>query len=954
MTSLVRLPEARQEASIRFAVRSALLTSGTAMLAVGMPAQAQQDEVATRTEEVIVTGSRIRRVDAETASPVYSLDRDTILATGATTIDKLILEAPSIAGNATNPAVNNGGGTGESNVSLRGLGVNRTLVLLNGRRIGALGAFEAVDINQIPVNMIERVEILKEGAGAIYGSDAVAGVVNFITRKDFGGAEGGYDYGISTDEDGRRQAVNLMWSTSGDRSNVMLGANWNKQEAISANDRDFSRFALYLYGDYGVFEGGSSRAPAGRIRLGGTPLAGQFGCSSVTRVAGQDGDALGEYRCFGGGDFYNYQPLNLIMTPQERGSIFALADFNLTDNIQLYTEFLHNYTSSGFQIAPLPFDARLDDVVIPANNVFNPFGIAFGGIDGVNPNAQWRLEGLGNRRSDTKTTADEARIGLRGPLGNSSWTWDGVVQYGRTDQDSRVDGYLFGPALQNAFGPNFRDPITNQVRCGTPTAPINNCTPVNIFNVNDPSQSAALRQISSAYTTNYRYSTKIGGLNLAGDVFSLPAGAIKAATGFEYRDLDLNFTADSNVQAQPPFYTNCILAQETCTGDSKGGYNVKEVYAELFFPLLKDAPGARALNATVGGRFSHYSNFGSTSNFSFKVEYRPVSDIMVRGTYTEVFRAPTISDLFSAPVNTSSQFNDPCVGLTQAQVNQNPNYALVCQFVPRTGTFSQDNSQISGLLTGNPNLGAETGEVFTYGLVYDPSWARGLSMSVDFWDYKIEDTITTLDVNTIADQCLATGSNTFCSLISRFQSDGTIFQIQQPTVNLGETKTRGIDFGMRYRLRETPFGAFNFSLDTTYIDRYDNTPEPGAETVRVAGTFDRQYGNFARVRGVGGISWAYRDFTTALRAHYIHGIKLLDPDGAPGVQPPLEIPSFTYLDLTLGYTFRENARFQVGIENIGAKQPPIMYQNNVLNANTDVSTYDTVGRFFWGRFNYRF
>lgn len=941
--------------TVRFAVRTALIAGGTAVFsAAAAPALAQGEAAQGSVDEVIVTGSRIRRVETETASPVYTLDRDSIAATGATTLGDLIQDAPAISGNATNPQVNNGGGTGESNVSLRGLNSNRTLVLLNGRRIGALGSLEAVDINQIPVNMIDRVEVLKEGAGAIYGSDAVAGVVNFITRRDFGTAEAGYDYGISTEDDGRRQSVSLMWSGSSDRANLMLGGNWNKWEEISANDREFSRFALYLYGDYGVFEGGSSRTPAGRIFLpAGSPLAAQFGCSSVTRNPGQDGTQLSHYRCFTGSDFYNYQPLNLILTPQERGSIFALADFDVAENAELYVEYLQNYTKSGFQIAPLPFDTRSDNVVIPANNVFNPFGIAFGGGDGVNPNALWRLEGLGNRFSNTETLAHEIRLGLRGGLGASTWTYDGTVQFGRTDQDSRVSGYLFGPAVQAALGPNFIDPVTGQVRCGTPSAPISNCTPVNVFNVNDPSQANALRSISAAYNTNYKYDSKIATVNFSGDLFDLPAGTVRSAVGLEYRDVGLRFVADSLVQAQPPDFKNCQLAGETCTGDTSGSYDVKEVYAEVLVPVLRDAPGAQSLNFSLGGRFSDYSTFGSTNNFSFKLDYRPVSDLLIRGTFSEVFRAPTINDLFGAPLANAAQFNDPCVGLTQAQVDANPNFALVCANVPRDGSFFQPNSQIDGLFLGNANLDAETGEVFTYGLVYEPSWFRGFSVSLDFWNYEIEDTITTLDVNTIADQCLASGSADFCGLISRFP-DGSIFQIRQPTVNLGVTETSGVDIGLRYRLRETPIGAFNFQIDTTYTDKYDNTPQPGAAKVEVAGTYDRQYGNFAKWRAFGGVSWMYQDFTALLRARYIHSIELLDPDGAPGIQPSLRIPSFTYLDLTLGYTWRENLRIQLGAENLTDKQPPIMYQNNVLNANTDVSTYDTVGRFFWGRLTYKF
>src|SRR6185436_2089359 len=250
--------------SVRFALATASLAQLHSQSAL---AQEQDQQAETESmEEVIVTGSRVRRVDSESASPIITIDQAAIEKTGVTTAGDLLQRLPTVSGAATNPAVNNGGGFGEANVELRGLDAKRTLVLLNGRRLGLVGASDATDINLIPVNLIERVDVLKEGAGAIYGSDAIAGVVNFITRKDVEGAELTASYGETGEGDGKTQNVNLLWGTSGDNFHFSINGNYNKTEAVSAGDRDFSRFATYLYSG-SVQQGGSSRVPTGRIYI---------------------------------------------------------------------------------------------------------------------------------------------------------------------------------------------------------------------------------------------------------------------------------------------------------------------------------------------------------------------------------------------------------------------------------------------------------------------------------------------------------------------------------------------------------------------------------------------------------------------------------------------------------------------------------------------------------------
>jgi outer membrane receptor protein involved in Fe transport len=249
-----------------------------------------------------------------------------------------------------------------------------------------------------------------------------------------------------------------------------------------------------------------------------------------------------------------------------------------------------------------------------------------------------------------------------------------MVGYSRLDQTASVSGYLYQPGLAGAFGPSFLN-TDNVVQCGTAAnpVPLGQCTPVNIFNLKDPTQVTALETITSGYDTDRAYTSKQASFTVDGKMFSMPAGDALVSVAAEYTELRGDFNVDFLITATPPLYLNCYLAQETCTGPNSGGYDVKEISAEVFLPLVKDVTAIQALNLTIGSRFSDYSLFDTTTNSTVKLEYRPVNDILLSGTWAQVFRAPTILDLYASPANNSSTFTDPCVGLTSARVAANPN-----------------------------------------------------------------------------------------------------------------------------------------------------------------------------------------------------------------------------------------------------------------------------------------
>jgi iron complex outermembrane recepter protein len=951
------------------AAGAAAATMGFAPLALAANAAGPNPDASTAPDttlqEVVVTGTRIRRVDAETANAIFVVDQKTIQDSGYTTVGDLLQRMPSVSGTSTSPSLNNGGGLGESTINLRGLDAKRTLVLVDGRRQGIItggpNGSDATDVNQIPLNLIDHVEVLKEGAGAIYGSDAVGGVVNFITRKDVDGLEIGADYGKTTHNDGAQHGFNLIFGKTTDNFHFEAGGDYHQQKAVYAGARDYSKYALYLYGGtYGAYKGGSSRSPNGRISL---PKAlstadGYGGCGSVTRIGpsngigGAAGSSLTDYRCFTNADHYNYQPFNLLMTPVERSQAFTRMSYDINDYATAYGNFTYNHTHSSNEEAALPFDSPVDDVVISKNNIYNPFGIDFGGLTTGDPAALWRLSGLSDRVFVADSNTAVVNTGVKGKTGLSDWNYDLNLGYSRADYTQSQNGYYLKTKLQNAVGPSFIDPATGAPTCGTLAVPIQNCTPLNIFNIFAPGQQTVLNSLAVSVVNQDVYTYKSAELDFNGTVIPLPAGDMKAAVGFAYHGNEGDFTPSPLAISSPPLYLQCQVSNEACSGATSGHYNSKEEYLELFAPILKDLPGVHSLNIDGGVRHSGYSLFGNTTKSEFKVEYRPVKDVLFRGTWAQVFRVPTIDDLYAAPVNTSVTFNDPCTGLTSAKLAANPNLALACKGVlPNTG-FKEPNGQITGLNLGNPNLQPETGTVKTVGIVFDPSFLPGFSIDIDYWKYDLKKVITLLDSNYSAAQCVATGSPTFCGYASRFLSgaqQGQIEVFSNPTSNLGSLQTDGVDLGIRYALRNTPIGSFQFTTDITDTMSYLSVAAPGAAPEQIAGTYSKQFGNYAKYRGLASASWSGFGAEALISAQYIHHLNVTNPSvvgvdatGAPF--PPLYIGSVMYWNASVGYNFVTKTKLLLSMQNMFDKLPPIFYQNNVTNANTDVSTYDTLGR----------
>ena len=908
-----------------------------------MAQQAPDAPAAAPAERVEITGSKIRRIDAETAAPVQVITRDQIVQSGAATVGEVLQALPSIAGAATNPQVNNGGGDGASTISLRGLGAERTLLLLDGRRLGS-----SFDVNSIPVNLIERVDVLKQGAGATYGSDAVGGVVNIITRKNFTGFNVAGQYGKASKGDAKTQNVEMTMGFSGDKGHLVAGINYNKQGEVRSGDRKFSAHALYWYtydGAVTVTPLGSSTIPQGRITLpqslvlpDGKTVLQEYGCAgktstSVTRITGAAGTSLADFRCRTSADTYDYQPLNLALTPQERASLFVDGAYQVNDSIELFTSVLHNQTTSGFQIAALPQVANNDGFATSANN---PFGVRIGkttagGTAGTN--IQFRPVDLGTRHSGYDTSLTQLTTGARGQIGTTSWNWDLAYTGQFFTQSRTTEGYTNVGSLQTA---------------------LNNDT-FNVFNVtaDNPTGAASLvglQALQLGYTDVTSSNDRALELLLTGDVYAWDAGTIQGAVGTSYRKSYLSTSVDALTKFLPPNYTACQLAAETCGADTVGDQSVKEVYGELLIPLLKDKPAAKAMNLTLGTRYSKYSIFGSTTNSSAKLEYRPVTDLMFRGTWSQVFRAPAIADLFGGQQATFPTFSDPC----QTATGSEPGYSKACQYITPGSGYKQDNSQILGYLRSSTALKPESGKVFTLGFVYDSSIIKGFSTSADVWSYRINQAITSPDPNVIAKACLKTGIDQFCNRINRDPGTGQINNINLQELNVGYVETRGVDVSMGYLLPPTSFGRFAAGLDAAFTNSFKYDLGDG-EVQQAAGRLDPNYGNHAKLRMTGNLKWAGGPFGVQWNSRYIGGTDVSQSadanywSGTPGPVTLVHQGGVTYHDLALSYSLgKTGTKFIVGVNNLSDKQPPFAYQF-VINGNVDVNTYDTIGRRWFAR-----
>ncbi len=936
-------------------------------------------------ETVTVTGSLIRRVDVETSSPVVTIDRAQIQATGKQTLGDLVQQLPAMTGGNVNPQTNNGGGTGSSSINLRGLGSKRTLILVDGQRL------LSKDPNAIPADAIERIEVLPTGASATYGSDAIGGVVNFILRKNYQGATFTANVGQSDRNDGDQSGYTFTFGQTSDKGSIMAGLNYNKQDGVESANRAFSKNALTLSGSQ-VFVGGSSSTPVGRIQLPGIdPVTGnvipgslvdQFGCKNVSLSPGGNSQVVNSanYHCYGNADKYNYASVNLIMTPQERTGGFINGDYHLGDHVTAYVDAIYQKTSSSFQLAPAVYGTDTTGANITAGNAFNQFGTSFGTTGN---SFRSRLTSNGNRTASFGRTDAQINTGFRGDftVWDKNWNWDAGYNYGHQSVVATTGGLVDQTALytgDSTIGANGQAVCPNGVSAVA-------CQ-FNPFDVNAPGSVAAIKAANVAAPSNTYIIQKTWHAGLNGEVFTLPAGGVQLAVGAEYRT-DYERAIPAPQLVIDPTTGSCVLGSQ-CLSAVQGGYSTKDIYAETFIPILAGLPGVQSLNLTIGDRYSKIQTFGSTNNFKFALEYKPFDDLLLRGTMEDVFRAPSLSELYSSGSDAPLIHTDPCTGFTGAPAGSP--LAMACQYVPTNGTFqnasvvsqTQASTVVQGARVAGFPVKPEHGTSYDFGFVYSPSYVAGLSTTVDFWRVTLNDTITTVGLQSLLNLCAA-GQSVYCQYIHRNPNPGVnAGQLLQSTVepvgNLGSISTSGIDWSANYKLPQFSFGQFNVGVNATYLKYYTQETAPGVAgniTYNNAGRF-LPYGSaqsaacpdnvgvclFPRWRAQGFVDWQQGGWSAQWRMRWIGSFSNGGAAGSVNDTQPnfesgtiLHYGSTMYNDVSLGYNIAPiNTRVDFGVNNLFDKQPPMLYANNTLNANTDPSDFDLMGRYWWARVTVKF
>lgn len=904
-------------------------TSANQASSSGQSAPAQTQNL----KGVVVTGSLIRRVDIETASPVVTIGRQRIEDSGSVTLGDVLQELPSIAGNAINPQITgNGGGvanasteggSGASKLSLRGLGDGRTLVLINGQRL------VNSDINLIPQDMVSQVDTLAEGASTTYGSDAIGGVVNILTRDRFEGAQVSLNDGISGHGDAKRKGATLVLGHIGDSYQVEGGLGINQTGTAMGPNRAFSRSSYSLRNGVVTPSSGSTFVPNMRVQLPAN-LVSTFGCPYVT-LARPDGSHLSDYECFSNTkSTYNEFPKYVyLQTKSLRRNAFFIGSYDFNPNVTGFVNAFYTDTTSTGLNAPDPTYTS-DGWSVPASAPYNPFGVTFSGtVLPGQPNSGYeirtRVAGNSPRVNAYDTQTEQIIAGLRGSFGQSSWLWNATVNYGHSERNQTNKNEILVSGLQSVIdGSNFFNhanvPGSLEGGLANPTY----------------SRYDILRQIE--FTTN-------------GNLWELPAGTMQASVGALYRNQAYNFTVPDIVLLDTASMT-CLTVQEACASPGRGSDSVKEIFAETLIPLLSNLPGIHSLDVDLGIRTSKYDSLNSSAtNKKVAIQWRPIENLLARGTISEVFRAPNLNMLYDGPSLSQPGFVDPCTALTAAELSQ---HAAACQYVPPnfdSTAEAQINALSVGSKTVNANLKPEHGKSVDLGLVYAPGWAPGLNTSIDFWHVFLRDTLVGISPTTIVQQCFNNNSSPYCPLIFRYDNStrnpGNIFRVDAPTVNLGSLSTSGIDVTLNYDIPHFDFGSvdagdFRIGVNGTYVSTFKNSPTPGIAGATVSeyvGTLNAQFGNIARWRATGTLGWKLGNWSAQWRSRYISSIEALNADSVTGASWPLT--SVVYHSLQVGYAVpRIRTRFSLGIDNISDRQPPFAPSGRG-------NQYDLIGRYFW-------
>jgi iron complex outermembrane receptor protein len=1014
--------------AIRFALTNAALAS-VALPAAGVAAAADQAAPALSNDppapaaaapaaplalptlqEVVVTGSRIVQPGLSSISPVTALSAKDIASQGVTSVEDVLNNLPQVM--ADQGAMASNGATGTATVNLRGLGVQRTLVLVDGKRlmpgqptINPVNA-NAADLDNIPIALVERVDVLTGGAAAVYGADAVAGVVNFVMNDHFQGFEidanasayqhdqhsyfgqfsprAGFGSAPASVMDGATKDITMILggNFADGKGNAVAYVGYRKTAPVLEAARDFSRCTLS-----GTACSGSSTSATGRYFAAGfvpgTSIPNFFAPPFLTVDP-----STGQLVPWTSSDAFNYGALNYYMRPDERWNAGAFSHYNVDDNHQVYGSVMFMDDDSLAQIAPSgsfigtgtgvnPYTGNPDgDWTINCNNPYltaqeaTTLGCASNSTSLTNTQTIQVLTGRrnvegGNRVTDTRHTSYRFVLGSKGQLGNDV-SYDVYAQEGVTLRDDLSTDDLLKSSVANALLA-VKDPVTGKIVCaanvnGQNGAP--GCVPWNIWGTG-PVDPAAVVYMETPGLVEGKAEERVYHADFTADLTDL---GVKLPTANE--GLGLNFGTEYReefMDVQP----DEVTIQGTLTGTGSpvppisASYGVKEAFVEARLPLIQDKPFVKEISVDAAYRYSKYDVGYSTDTYKFGVDYSPTSSFRVRAGYNRAVRVPNIAELFGADVVALDGSADPCASSSgsaaPASIAQCQRSGLTPGQYGTLGTPGNPAGQYNGLVGGNPKLKPEIADTYTFGIVATPTFLPSFSATLDFFNIKIKDLISSYGANLIVDQCVFDDNPQFCSMVHRDSAGSLWFSksgyVDDPLLNLGFEKTEGADVSVNYTHGIGPFGSVNLNLIGTYTGSLDIEPYPGSGDYNCAGYFGSTCGNpLPKWKHTMTIGWATPWHGLDLEARWRHFGDTENEAANPSplltgkVNPLIQYTgSRDYLDLIGSDRIFSNVQLQVGVNNVLDKDPPVLPTTNFpppfFNGNTYPQVYDTLGRF---------
>jgi iron complex outermembrane receptor protein len=891
-----------------FALLASAAYSPAAMAQAAPTGSGSAAEAPAAGDDVVVTGTRIRNQDAASANPISVIGNEQLQASGSASLDRVLLNVPQSGAQGQNASGRAGGQDGNSFLDLRSLGPRRTLVLLDGQRVvPAFGSVAfGVNVNLIPTSIVDHVEVLRDGASPIYGSDAVAGVINIVTKKRLDGLQASAELGGATDGGRFSRHFSLLFGKRSSDVDLIAGLDYVKRDGVEKRQRDFATTNIASQ---------SFAANGSAVLVPGSPASAG---ATILNTAGQPSlvaDGNGLTHPYTTADNFILDPRQNLVTPDEELAGFLSLNVKLAEGVKAFVQanYLYSHTVDRQSFLALQGgNAKYPTLnTVPVTNPYNSFG---------RPVTILRtLTELGLPTYDTKGDTYRVVAGVRGDAGRFSWE----------------ASYNYGLAVSTNFYRNFYDlgrlqRSLDPALCATDPA----CVVANPFGPGSLAPAASYFRTTNR--ADNRYQQSVIALSLNGPLLELPAGSLSIAVGAEHRHESGSLIPDPGQLS-----LDSVFGARTVTA---GAFDADEAYGELNVPILKDVPFFKHLTVDLAGRYSHYRPFGTAATWKAGVDWAVSGDLRLRANISTAFRAPAISEAFLGAVSQQNNYADPCDTVTGQR--SDPRVATNCQAAGLGSTFRQAFTRTLIQTSGNVNLRPERARNFTAGIVLTPHFIPGLTVTADYWRIRLNQAISTVSAAFVLNGCYQTDnrSSPLCNSVVRDPS-GQVTTILVQQQNVGVIRTDGMDASLQYAFNLGGAGRISVDWENTILFNFLQQNTPDTTPQQFAGSLAQSNavnGGFPRYRSTLIFRYDLHKWSLGGDVRYISGMRRADAN--PVIQPFYKVPAVAYLDLNTRYDF-DRFSITAGLNNALGKKPPFV----VNGYNYDSNTYDLIGRYAFVR-----